>query len=497
MTAVAVSNLAVHHREDSPVAVRDVTFQLNAGECCLVTGPAGSGKTTVLLAVAGIIPRLYRPFAMAGEVRFVAPDGSTSRWDPMAATGVVLQNLDDQLLDLTVEDCIAFPLENRALPRLAVRKRVWNLLTGLHLDHLQGRRVRTLSGGEKRMVALAAALASCPWLLILDEPGAGLDPGARARLHSLLHDLKAQGQALLVAEQDASWIAGLVDQVVYLDPGGTLARVGRGHPQFPPLWSHLAPPEHRPGSVPSHLPLAELEGVVFAPGRGCPPALKGVSLRIFPGDVIALIGPNGAGKTSLLRAIMGLSRPQAGAIRLLGADAGALTVAQRARHVGYLFQQVSHMFFAPTVAAEVDFSAAGGRPAMPLLGRYGLVDRAGWSPFTLSFREMQRLGLACLSAASPKLILLDEPLIGGDRRWCQELARFVSECRSRGGAVILASHDLDLCRAIATRVVMLSQGEVVYDGDVASAWASPAYQDLGWPVPSSGLAPPSWHPGQC
>ncbi|MGO1074220.1 energy-coupling factor ABC transporter ATP-binding protein, partial [Inquilinus sp. CA228] len=196
-------------------AILPTSFRIEPGGRLLLCGANGSGKSTLLAAAAGVIPKLSRPPHLAGSVRLGGAElGGLPRTELFRRVGIVFQNLDDQLWDLGVEDLIAFPLESRALPRLRVRDRVLQLVSALSLEALLGRRVLTLSGGERRMVALAAALATGPELLVLDEPTTGLDPAARQRLAGLLARLGGDLPMLLAAEQDAGALAAVADAVL-------------------------------------------------------------------------------------------------------------------------------------------------------------------------------------------------------------------------------------------------------------------------------------------
>ena len=205
------------------LALRDVSFTVPAGSCTVVAGASGAGKTTLMHCGSGVIPHLIAPASLSGRVTLKGvPVAELPPRQLYQRVGVVLQRVDHQLWEMSVEDLVAFPLENRGAPRQHVRRRVVEVVQQLGLSHLVGRRVRTLSGGEKRSVAIAAALAGRPELLVLDKPSTGLDPGARMRMRSILRSLRAFGQTVLLAEQDLSWLLDLADRIVLLTPDGSL-----------------------------------------------------------------------------------------------------------------------------------------------------------------------------------------------------------------------------------------------------------------------------------
>src|SRR5229473_6516180 len=211
-----LSNLSVGFGGPNLV-LADVRLSLDEGQRLLVCGAAGSGKTTLLNASAGLIPRLIPVASLAGSVELRGKPLSAMTGDELyRAIGVVSQNVDDQLWDISVEDVIAFPLENRGIGRAAIRSRLYQLISELRLSDLCGRRVLTLSGGERRMVVIAAALASSPSILVLDEPTTGLDPAARMRLSRVLDRAAVSLAGLLVSEQDPASLGGIVDTISLL-----------------------------------------------------------------------------------------------------------------------------------------------------------------------------------------------------------------------------------------------------------------------------------------
>ncbi|WGF90868.1 ATP-binding cassette domain-containing protein [Marinivivus vitaminiproducens] len=483
------------------IAVADTSFTLAPGERALVCGAAASGKSTLLAAAAGVVPRFVSTQRFAGTVALGGVDhGTRTSHDLFQAIGCVFQNLDDQLWDLSVEDVIAFPLENRGVAPADIRTRLGRLIGGLELERLLGRRVLTLSGGERRMVALAAALASSPDLLVLDEPTTGLDPAARVRLVNALDAAMSDGRMLLAAEQDMRALQGSVDRVLLQREGRitadlAIAEAKANHASWkaagliPPVAPTIRRARSRPGPV-----VLDAAGLVTALRRSNgTPVLQGVDLALRGGEITGLIGVNGAGKTTLFRALLGLAALAQGRVVVAGEDATAWTPAKRARRIGYLPQDVRRLLFNLTLRDEVAFAVTGdprrlGEPvtvavAEGALGDAGLADRAEASPFALSAREQAVLGLVCLNVTRSPVVILDEPLIARDLAGRAMLDRFLDQARSEGRAVLLASHDLDLVDAVADRLLILNRGRIAGNDDVQGGWRSPAFAALGWPAP--------------
>lgn len=502
-------NLSVGYGNGT-LALSGADLSIAAGQRLLVCGAAGSGKTTLLQAAAGIIPRLVRPDTISGSIELDGQPVRTVSKDSLFQTiGLVAQAVEDQVWDLSVEDLIAFPLENRGVGRAEIRARLATLIDGLELHDLKGRRVLTLSGGERRMVAIAAALAAAPRLLVLDEPTTGLDPAARQRLLRSLATFGAEIPSLLIAEQDAAAIAPAIDEIALLASGVLSSLQPKaGLMADGAAWTEagLLPPSRRQATARVYplgrtlLCVEKLRTALQRPtGR---PVLEEIDLTIRAGECVALIGRNGAGKTTLFQSILGLAAVTGGTLAIGGADAGGWTAARRARSIAYLPQIMRRILFNMTVLQEVTFAITAS-PAMPkdpailekaetALAAYGLSGLAQTNPFALSTRQQALLGLACAEASGAALAILDEPLLARDLNGKRLLDRFIDGACASGRAVLLITHDLELAAERAGRVLLLDEGRITYDGDTIAAWRSPAYRALGWPEPRF-LAQTEWH----
>jgi energy-coupling factor transport system ATP-binding protein len=233
-----------------------------------------------------------------------------------------------------------------------------------------------------------------------------------------------------------------------------------------------------------------------------------VDLALRPGEIVVLMGRNGAGKTTLLRSLVGLVRPNAGTIRVGGADIAGRDVADICRRVGYLPQDPNTLLFAESVREEllvtlrnhgleigdseigpgereiVGDGESGSLPTRPnlqspisnLLDRLGLADKADAYPRDLSVGERQRVALAAVTVTRPGALLLDEPTRGLDYGAKRALEQLLAEWRDDGMAILVVTHDVELAAAIADRVVLMSQGEIIAEGAPAEVLgASPLF----------------------
>lgn len=493
MTLLSTENLTLGFGSSEPL-LSGVTFDLAQDQRLLVCGATGSGKSTLMMALAGIIPKITPNKDYQGTVSLGGrPITEIPRDALFARIGFVAQTVEDQLWDLSVEDIIAFPLENRAMDRGAIRTKVRDLIEQLELTELAGRRVLSLSGGERRMVVLAAALASEPELLVLDEPTTGLDPAARKRLCAALAKAAGAVSGVIIAEQDPVHLAPVTDRLALIT-GNTLSPVRALAPTLdaPELWrgAGLLPPR-RPkqgrAAVTPGKTLLDLSGLSTrlkrASGR---PVLDKLSLTLRGGEILGVIGRNGAGKTTLMRSILGLSPIAAGDIALEGTPAASWTTARRARSIAYVPQAMRQILFHMTVAEELKFALSmgnGGEDIDTILARYGLSGHGETNPFALSARQQGQLGLACADASAAAIAIIDEPLLARDLAGRALLDTFLQRMSQADRAVMLVSHDLELVDDVCTRLAVVADGHIPFDGPLHEGWQSAAFAGLGWDAP--------------
>jgi energy-coupling factor transport system ATP-binding protein len=398
----------------APVSVlRGVNLAIGAGEFVAVLGRVGAGKSTLCMALNGLVPH-----ATGGIFRgAVTVLGRNTKEHPIAdlarSVGLVFQDPEMQLTQMRVEDEIAFGPENLGVPTGEIEERVTWALEAVGLAGYRDRSPLLLSGGEKQRLAIAAMLAMRPQVLALDEPTANLDPAGKAAIFNLLARMARERQITIVlATQELERVARYVQRVVVLHEGvialdDTPAAVfaqarllrewGLGAPQLAELASLLTEQTGRPyhflrigeayaqlrselraaaepgrsaldqpdvsltpqvpalavpGSAPE--PQLALEQVSFNYPDGTP-ALCDVSLSVAAGEFVALLGANGSGKTTLAKHLNGLLKPTGGSVRVNGRDTRPLRVAELAHQVGYVFQNPDHQIFAATVEDEIAF----------------------------------------------------------------------------------------------------------------------------------------------
>ena len=455
-------------------ALRGIDLHIAPGEFVFLTGPSGCGKSTLARLLNGLIPHVL-PGTLRGQVRV---HGLDTRQHPVATlaaqVGLVFQVPETQLFNHTVEDEVAFGPRNLGLSGEEVVGRVAWALAAVGIEGLRQRTVRELSGGEKQRVAIASVLALRPPVLVLDEPLANLDAaGAALVLNSLRRLHRESGLTVLVIEHKTGAILPLADRVLIMDRG-RIVRDGRPETVFagqeylrelgvrlpgPPPPRRVLPAADRCSAGPA----IRLTGVSFGYQRRRP-VLEDVSLTIDQGEFVALTGDNGAGKSTLARLILGLLRPQRGAVWVRPGQKRLLT----GREVGLLLQNPLEQLFCDTVDEEIAFGLENyGLPVQDNVERAlavtGLEHKRGCRVPALSVGEQQRLALASVLALAPAVLILDEPALGQDWGHLSRLMTFVDGLNRQGTTVLLITHDADVVQTYARRVVHLAHGRVVAD----------------------------------
>ena len=467
-----------------------VDLSVGEGEYLLIGGGNGSGKSTLAYIFNGLIPHHFGGI-LQGSVTVGDFDTLEQKVsDLFAHVGLVLQNADAQLFNSTVEDEIAFGLESLGLPGAEIEQRIREISTTLGLEDLLGRSPETLSGGEKRLAAIASVLCLSPSVLVLDEPYGDLDWVATKKVRQSLSDINRRGQTVIVIEQRLGNFLRDTTQCLILDQGKVLYQGVPQHVNAALSKVNLLPryvkrENRRPGSE----PLIMARDLSYRVGEK--EILTGVSFELRKGETVALVGRNGSGKTTLLKHFNGLLQPSAGSVTFLGKDIRGKSPSQMAAHVGLSCQNPNDQFFKYRVEDEVLVGPKKlGKVQWPWINEmwnvfdlHGLLNR---SPYRLSEGEKKRVSLASILAMQPQILVLDEPTSGQDGRFREVLATLLTEQINHDFTVLIATHDLEFAHTIADRWIVLHDGRVVADGTPEDLWGDERLVQLGALPPPEG-----------
>jgi energy-coupling factor transport system ATP-binding protein len=450
--AAAAAGLSFTYGGAIAPALDGVDLDLAAGEVLLLEGPSGEGKSTLLRALCGLVPHFHGG-RFAGRVVVGGRDTLATPPARIARTaGMVFQDPEGQAVLGSVERDVAFGLESAGVAPAEIPQRVREALAEAGAAHLAGRTIATLSGGERQRVALAAVLAPRPAVLLMDEPTSQLDDAGAAALGRLLCALADGGTAVAVAEHRPERARPLADRIVAVR-GGRLEPPAAAAPE----------PEAREAAVAGPV-LAALEGVDA--GHPATPVLRGLSIELRAGQVTTVRGPNGCGKSTLLRVLAGLHPPGAGRVVAGGRDVTALPAERRFPEIGLVGQDPGRHLLTERVSDEVGFAlgrlglAAADRrarvaEALAALDLEGVAER---HPLDLSVGQRERVALAAILAARPRVIALDEPTRGMDPGRKAALAELLRLRAAEGAAVLIATHDGAFARAAADVALEMTGG---------------------------------------
>jgi energy-coupling factor transporter ATP-binding protein EcfA2 len=483
--------------------LRDVDLTVAEGELVLVAGRTGVGKSTLLGTFNGLVPA-FTGGRLTGDVLVdgVSVVDRPPR-DRVETVGYVGQDPSAGFVTDTVEEELAYGMEQLGLPAATMRRRVEETLDLLGIAELRRRNLRTLSGGEQQRVAIGSVLTMHPRVLVLDEPTSALDPTAAedvlAILSRLVHDV---GMSVVLAEHRLERVVPFADTMVLVTGhdgavvSGDPVTLLRDAPVAPPIvelgraagWDPLpltvrdarrrargldvglrVPVDAAAATPDESAPAVLARGVSLVHGQRV--ALREVDLALPEGSVTALMGRNGAGKSSLLWALQGSGRRDAGQVVVDGRDPAEVPTAERRRLVGLVPQTPADLLYLETVADEC-LTADREAGAVPGSTRQ-LLDRLvpGVDPAAhpRDLSEGQRLGLvlALILVARPRVLLLDEPTRGLDYPGKEALGRILRQLAAEGITVLLATHDVEFVAAVAQRAVVLAEGEVVSAGPAA------------------------------
>jgi energy-coupling factor transport system ATP-binding protein len=462
--------------ETQPV-LKDINLSMEAGTFAVILGKSGSGKSTLGKALAGFLFQDETP-NYGGEIIVNGADMSQlPTYLASERVAYVQQNPEDQFCTLTVQDEIAFGLENNCIDSIQIEKRIDEVLQIVKGQELKHRTLTSLSGGEKQKIAIASMLALSPDVLILDEPTSNLDPIPTKHVFETLYQIRENSNlTVIIIEHKLSQLLPF-KPVIYEIEDGRLNSCDAEHVQNQ-IYTllHLTKDSHIDKSLSYQDPLLTLSHISVA--RDGKTVLDGVDLTFRAGEFAAIMGPNGSGKSTLLETIMGFHTIQEGTFSILNYPNTKIKISDLIKDVGYIFQNPDHQLFTQSVWDETVFTSKNlskfdsgmKTKAENWLTKMGLGDRLDAHPQRLSYGEKRRLNLISVMLHSPKILLIDELLIGQDFENAYYWMSILYDYAKNGNAVILVNHHPELTNMFCDRIIFLDEGHILVDKPVSQAF---------------------------
>ncbi|MCI6759508.1 MAG: ATP-binding cassette domain-containing protein [Clostridiales bacterium] len=532
MQTFTITDLSFTYPTESVPALQNVSLTIEAGSFTVLCGRSGCGKSTLLRQLK---PILQPHGTQTGEILFEGkPLSSLSQRTQSARIGFVLQNLDAQLVTDKVWHELAFGLESLGLSTPVIRRRVAEIASFFGIQNWFYKPVCELSGGQKQLVNLASVMALEPSVLLLDEPTSQLDPIAATDFLSTLGRINRElGTTIILSEHRLEDALALSTNVVFLERGhildtGTASEVGsRLKAAGSDMFSAMPVPMRIYAGVPNDLPCpvtvaqgrqwleafsethplcpvppaapsekregpaaVELDEAFFRYDKQSPDVVKALTLRAYPGELLAILGGNGTGKSTTMGLISGIHRAYRGKVSVLG------TAPQEVSgKIALLPQDPQTLFVKNTVIEDLlsvlDDAPRDRRKALALekARLCELMELLERHPYDLSGGEQQRAALCKVLLREPEVLLLDEPTKGLDAEFKRVFARIIRRLCARGVCVIMVSHDAEFCASYASRCAMFFDGAIVAEGTPREFFSSGSFYTTSASRMARGLLP--------
>ncbi|MGO5064918.1 MULTISPECIES: ABC transporter ATP-binding protein [unclassified Clostridium] len=463
-----IKNLSLSFQNNYKV-FQNINIKVKKNKVTLLTSKSGCGKSSLLMCITGVIPDIIEG-NISGEIIYKGENIENKGVKTVSGEiGYMFQDPDSQLCTFTVEDEIAFGLENIKIDPSHMNNIIDEVLDRIGIKHLKKRQLNQLSGGEKQKVALASILALDPEVILMDEPTANLDPKSTIEIINLIKYLRDNlGKTILIVEHKIDEFSEIIDDVIWFEKDQAKNIDKESFIQSYKSESTLPTVNKKQSNKEKVL---EAKEIYFSYNKNIK-VLKNVNFSLHKGEIAAIIGPNGAGKSTLSKILMGLLKVEKGNILIKGRNIRDINPRELGESIGLVFQNPEHQFIKMTVEKEMALSLEIRKQNSETikntvdsyLSMFDLDDHRLSNPFSLSQGQKRRLSTASMMINGQSILILDEPTYGQDRVNLKELINLLYKINSQGTSILMITHDMDMVLNCCDRVIQLENGEVKYEG---------------------------------
>ena len=458
--------------KDSNSSIKDISFSIKQGECVILCGKSGSGKSTILRIVSGLAPVFYDGI-LQGNIKVNGQIPAELESEERAELfGVVFQDPRSQFFMNTVQDEICFAAENIGVSSNKIKEMLYEVSEFIGIEDLLLRNIDELSSGQKQKVAIASSLILQPKVLILDEPTSNLDIQGSKVLIEIIKKIKDKGISVVISEHRLDSFKEVADRFLYINKG-----------KLDEIWTRkefenlsdekLLSLGLRPKTVEEKAnndiendkePLLDIQSLSFR-YKKTNSGIDNINLKLYKGEVVSLVGNNGAGKTTLCRVISGLLREKTGTIKYKGKISNCIL---RNKFCYFVMQDADYQLYSDSVVSEISIgkkiTEKLKKDIVDSLDAFSLNELKDRHPASLSGGEKQRVILAAAYCSDADVYILDEPTSGMDGDGLHSIIKWVKLLSEKGKIVVIITHDSLLAEATSDKFLYLEEGKQIKEG---------------------------------
>ena len=455
---VEIENLSLSYGNNKEV-LKNISLNIKKGECILLTGKSGSGKSSIINSINGLAVR-YDGASIDGSIRIRNKDIKNLKlYEISMLVSSVFQNPKTHFFNVNTTLELLFYLENIGLSRDEMDKRLTEMLNLFPIEHLLNRDIFKLSGGEKQILCIAASYISGTEIIVLDEPSSNLDEENIKVIKEMLVQLKDKGKTLIISEHRIFYLMDIIDRIFLIKDGEIQSEYTKI--DFMKLSTKKLNELGLRDKIKTKLTVPEIKNSGSFNVKNIEFKFNGVDNKLLfknilfeMGKIYGIVGTNGLGKSTLLRCLIGCERKSKDEIYL---DGKRLSKADRIKISSLVMQDVNHQLFTDSVMSEVSLGIKNVEISYveDILKKLDLYELKDCHPMSLSGGQKQRVAIASVLYKNSKLLFFDEPTSGMDYYNMMNISHLINECKSNEKIIFIVSHDQEFLNSIADYIVYL------------------------------------------